>query len=81
MSLPAQGLLRGLRAASLEVAGLVLALVAHLGAGALVPGLVLLLVLAGLTAAASELFTSVKRGPRRGVMDCDAGGSSCGLHG
>ena len=57
MSSPAQGLLRGLRAASLGVVGFVLALVAHLAAGGAAPGPVVLLLLAGLIGVASVLLT------------------------
>jgi hypothetical protein len=57
---PTQGLLRGMRAASLGVVGFVLALVAHVAAGGVAPGPVALILLAGLTGLAAVLLTGVR---------------------
>src|SRR5450631_104991 len=65
---PAQGLLRGLRAASLGVAGFFLALAAHLAAGGAAPGLFVLLLLAGLIGAAAVLLTGARLSPVRVVL-------------
>jgi hypothetical protein len=62
---PTTGLLRGLRAASLGVAGFVLALVAHLAAGGVAPGSAVLLLLGGLIAVAAVLITGVRLSPIR----------------
>jgi len=69
---PTRGLLRGARAASLGIAGFVLALVAHLAAGGAAPGLVVLLLLAGLTGLAAVLATGVLLGPVRVVLSLTA---------
>jgi hypothetical protein len=68
MSSPAKGLLRGLRAASLGVVAFVLALVAHLAAGAAAPGPAVLLLLAGLIGVASVLLTRARLSPVRVVV-------------
>ena len=60
---PAQGLLRGLRAASLGVVAFVLASLAHVAAGGAVPGPGVLLLLAGLVGMASMLLTRVRLSP------------------
>jgi hypothetical protein len=65
---PAQGLLRGLRAASLGVVGFVLALAAHVAAGGATPGPVVLLLLAGLIGLAAVLLTVVRLSPFRVVV-------------
>jgi hypothetical protein len=65
MSSPAQGLLRGLRAASLGVAGFVLALAAHVAAGGATPRPVMLLLLAGLIGLAAVLLTGARLSPVR----------------
>ena len=65
MSSPAKGLLRGLRAASLGVVGLALALVAHLAAGGAEPEPVVLFLVAGLIGVASVLLTRVQLSPLR----------------
>ena len=57
---PAQGLLRGVRAASLGVVGFVLALAAHVAAGGAAPGPVVLLLLAGLIGLAAVLLTGAR---------------------
>lgn len=62
---PTGGWLRGLRAASLGVAGFLLALVAHVTAGGAPPIWVVLVLLAGLTGLAAVLLTSVRLGPLR----------------
>jgi len=62
---PTRGLLRGLRAVSLGVVGLNLALVAHLTAGGAAPGLAALLLLAGLMGLAAVLLTGVRLSPFR----------------
>ena len=62
---PAQGLLRGLRAASLEVVGFVLALAAHVAAGGGTPGPVVLLLLGGLIGLAAVLLTGARLSPVR----------------
>jgi len=69
---PTQGWLRGLRAGSLGVVGLVLALVAHVAAGGAAPGPVVLIVLAGLTGLAAVLLTRVRLGPVRVGMSLTA---------
>jgi hypothetical protein len=65
---PAQGLLRGLRAAWLGVVGFVLALAAHVAAGGATPGPVVLLLLAGLIGLAAVLLTGVRLSPVRLVL-------------
>jgi hypothetical protein len=65
MSSPTRGLLRGLRAASLGVAGFVLALVAHVAAGGASPAPAVLLLLAGFTGLAALLLTGVRLSPGR----------------
>jgi hypothetical protein len=65
---PAQGLLRGLRAASLGGVGFVLALAAHVAAGGPTPGPVVLLLLAGLIGLAGVLLTGVRLSPFRVVV-------------
>jgi hypothetical protein len=62
---PAQGLLRGLRAASLGVVGFVFALAAHVAAGGGTPGPVVLLLLAGLIGLAAVLLTGARLSPVR----------------
>ena len=68
MSSPARGLLRGLRAASLGVAGFVLALVAHVAAGGASPEPGVLLLLAGCTGLMTWLLTGVRVSPVRVVV-------------
>lgn len=58
--LPTQGLLRGLRAASLGVVGFVVALVAHVAAGGAAPGPVVMLLLAGLVGLAAVILTGAR---------------------
>jgi hypothetical protein len=65
MLAPAQGLLRGLRAAALGVVGFVLALAAHVTAGGARPGPVVLLLLAGLIGLAAVLLTGARLTPVR----------------
>ena len=65
MSAPAQGLLRGLRAAALGLVGFVLALAAHVTAGGATPGPVVLLLLAGLIGLAAVLLTGARLSPVR----------------
>jgi hypothetical protein len=65
---PAQGLLRGLRAASLGVVGFFLALAAHVAAGGGAPGPVVLLLLAGFIGAAAVLLTGARLSPVRVVV-------------
>jgi hypothetical protein len=65
---PAQGLLRGLRAASLGVVGFVLALAAHVAAGGPTPGPGVLLLLVGLIGLAAVLLTGVRLSPVRVVV-------------
>ena len=65
MFAPAQGLLRGLRAAALGVVGFVLALAAHVTAGGARPGPVVLLLLAGLIGLAAVLLTGARLSPVR----------------
>jgi len=65
MFAPAQGLLRGLRAAALGVVGFVLALAAHVTAGGATPGPVVLLLLAGLIGLAAVLLTGARLSPVR----------------
>jgi hypothetical protein len=65
---PAQGLLRGLRAASLGVVGFLLALGAHVAAGGAAPGPVVVLLLAGLIGAAAVLLTGARLNPVRVVV-------------
>jgi hypothetical protein len=60
---PTRGLLRGLRAVSLGVVGLNLALVAHLTAGGAAPGPAALLLLAGLMGLAAVLLTGARLSP------------------
>ena len=60
---PTRGLLRGVRAASLGIAGYVLALVAHVAAGGATPGPVVLLLLAGLTGLTAVLLTGIRLSP------------------
>jgi hypothetical protein len=62
---PARGLLRGLRAASLGVTGFVLALVAHVAAGGVAPGPVVLLVLAVVIGLVTVRFTGARLSPVR----------------
>jgi hypothetical protein len=62
---PTLGLLRGLRAVSLGVAGFVLALVAHVVAGRAAPGPVVLVLLAGVSGLAAVLLTGVRLSPIR----------------
>jgi hypothetical protein len=62
---PTRGLLRWLRAASLGVVGLTLALVAHLTAGGAAPGPAALLLLAGLMGLAAILLTGARLSPFR----------------
>jgi hypothetical protein len=62
---PTTGLLRGLRAASLGVVGFVLALAAHVAAGGVAPGPVVLLLPAGLIGLAAVLITRVRLSPVR----------------
>ena len=57
---PTSRLLGGLRAASLGVVGFVLARVAHVAAGGLTPGPVMLSLLAGLIGLAAVLLTRVR---------------------
>jgi len=72
MSSPARGLLRGLRAASLGVAGFVLALVAHVAAGGASPEPGVLLLLAGCTGLITWLLTGVRVSPVRVVVSLAA---------
>ena len=65
---PTRGVLRGARAASLGIAGFVLALVAHTAARGATPGPVVLLLLAGLTCLAAVLLTGVLLSPVRVVV-------------
>jgi hypothetical protein len=58
-------MLRGLRAASLGAVGFVLALVAHVAAGGVAPGPVVLLLLAGLVSCAAVLLTGSRLSPVR----------------
>lgn len=60
---PTKGSLRGIRAALLGVAGLSLALMAHVAAGGAAPGPVALLSLAGLIGLAAVLLTGLRLGP------------------
>jgi hypothetical protein len=69
---PTRGLLRGLRAASLGVVGVVLALVGHVAAGGATPSPVDLLLLAGLTGLAALLLTGVRLSPVRVVLSLTA---------
>ena len=69
---PAQGLLRGLRAASLGVVGFVLALAAHVAAGGPTPGPVVLLLLAGLIGVAAALLTGSRLSPVRVMVSLTA---------
>jgi hypothetical protein len=69
---PAQGLLRGLRAAWLGVVGFSLALAAHMAAGGAAPGPVVVLLLAGLTGVAAVLVTGVRLSPLRIVLSLTA---------
>lgn len=62
---PTTGWLRGLRAASLGVVGFALALVAHVAAGGVAPGPVVLFFLAGLTGLVAVLLTGAKLSPVR----------------
>ena len=62
---PAQGLLRGLRAASLGVVGFVLALAAHVAAGGGTPRPAVLLLLGGLIGLAAVLITGARLSPVR----------------
>jgi hypothetical protein len=64
---PAQGLLRGLRAASLGVVSFLLALAAHVAAGGAAPGPLVVLLLAGLIGAAAVLLTGARLSPVRVV--------------
>jgi hypothetical protein len=68
MRSPTSGWLRALRAASLGLAGFVLALVAHAAAGGATPGAVVLLWLACLTGLAAALLTRVRMSPVRIVL-------------
>jgi hypothetical protein len=58
-------LIRGLRAGSLGVGGFVLALIAHVAAHGVIPGLASLVLLGGLTALAALLLTGVRLSPVR----------------
>src|SRR5450631_166691 len=64
---PAQGLLRGVRAASLGVVGFLLALATHVAAGGAGPGPLVVLLLAGLIGAAAVLLTGARLSPVRVV--------------
>ena len=65
MLLPSRGWLRGLRAASLGVAGFVLALAAHMAAGGSAPGPVVLILVAGLVGLGAVLLTERRLSPVR----------------
>jgi hypothetical protein len=69
---PTRGVLRGLRAASLGVVGVVLALVGHVAAGGAAPRPVDLLLLAGLAGLAALLLTGVRLSPVRLVLSLTA---------
>ncbi len=69
---PAQGFLRGLRAASLGGVGFVLALVAHVAAGGAAPGPGVLLLLAGLIGVAAALLTGSRLSPVRVMVSLTA---------
>jgi hypothetical protein len=78
MLTPTRGMLRGLRAASLGAVGFVLALVAHLAAGGVAPGPVVLLLLAGLVSLAALLLTGTRLSPVRVGVSLTA--MQVGLH-
>jgi hypothetical protein len=65
MLTPTRGLLRGLRAASFGAVGFVLALVAHVAAGGVLPDPVALLLLTGLVCFAAVLVTGARLSPVR----------------